>query len=50
MTESTVGQVSLFVSATNNSTPEEEQLLIRFFGNAYVDYRRKTFVWIPFIH
>lgn len=28
----------------------EEQQLIKFFGDAYVQYRKRTFVGIPFIH
>ena len=27
----------------------EEVLLIKFFGDEYVDYRKKVGVWIPFI-
>ncbi|KAF3906259.1 hypothetical protein ABW20_dc0102515 [Dactylellina cionopaga] len=27
----------------------EEQYLVRFFGQRYIDYRRRTRVWIPFI-
>ena len=27
----------------------EEALLIEFFGDEYVDYRKKVGVWIPFI-
>jgi len=28
---------------------QEEVLLIKFFGDEYVDYRKKVGVWIPFI-
>ena len=28
---------------------QEELLLIKFFGDEYVDYRKKVGVWIPFI-
>jgi protein-S-isoprenylcysteine O-methyltransferase len=27
----------------------EENLLVNFFGEDYVDYRKKVGVWIPFI-
>ncbi len=27
----------------------EEELLVKFFGEEYVDYRRRTWVGIPFI-
>lgn len=27
----------------------EEESLVRFFGDDYVNYRRRTGVWIPFI-
>ena len=27
----------------------EEDLLVDFFGEEYVDYRKKVGVWIPFI-
>ena len=30
-------------------SPGEEELLIKFFGNDYVQYRKKTWVGIPFI-
>jgi protein-S-isoprenylcysteine O-methyltransferase Ste14 len=27
----------------------EEEYLVRFFGQEYLDYRTRTAVWIPFI-
>lgn len=34
---------------TGNLLTEEEEFLVRFFGQDYRDYRAKTSVWIPFI-
>ncbi|KAI1929101.1 farnesyl cysteine-carboxyl methyltransferase [Ophidiomyces ophidiicola] len=36
-----------FITTTNLIQPEEEQLLIGFFGKEYDDYRSKTWVGIP---
>ena len=27
----------------------EEELLVQFFGEEYIDYRRRVGTWIPFI-
>ena len=39
----------LLVKLCANAVTGEEEYLIRFFGQEYLDYRARTSVWIPFI-
>ena len=46
---STLGFALALHSFFKHRIPYEEELLIEFFGQEYIDYKSRTKIWIPFL-